>query len=164
MENQTVKNNRINLCDSCKNVFPECNAKVGDILFGDGKGKDNICACSLYTPVFNERAIEDTEKSFPDRFLTDIDRKLLLAKIIRYTSTDISNTLPAEIRLEVKLKDSNIINLFVERGNKDTVRQIFISIGAHLRKVLTSNPELCLGMNIEKDIKIVSDIKNINLH
>ena len=39
--------NHVHLCDSCRYSYPDCpdDAKV---IFGDGKGHDNICACSKY--------------------------------------------------------------------------------------------------------------------
>lgn len=43
-----VLNNSINLCDSCKYDFPECPSGKDDVLFGDGKGNDNICCCNKY--------------------------------------------------------------------------------------------------------------------
>jgi len=42
---RTVENNRVNLCDSCMDSYPECNSEV---LFGDGIGNDNICCCNRY--------------------------------------------------------------------------------------------------------------------
>lgn len=45
-----VKYNKVNLCDSCREEFPECHAVTGDIIFGDGEGEDNICACRYYIP------------------------------------------------------------------------------------------------------------------
>lgn len=42
--------NEVNLCDSCKQTYPECPSTIEDVLFGDGKGDDNICACNKYEP------------------------------------------------------------------------------------------------------------------
>ena len=47
-DGKTVTNNKVNLCDSCQNNYPECN---GDVLFGDGVGNDNICCCNCYKPL-----------------------------------------------------------------------------------------------------------------
>ena len=47
-----ILNNKVNLCDSCKHDYPECNGKV---VFGDGKGMDNICCCNEYVPVRTKR-------------------------------------------------------------------------------------------------------------
>lgn len=43
-----VVNNTVNLCSSCRYVIPECKATFEDILFGDGIGNDNVCACRFY--------------------------------------------------------------------------------------------------------------------
>ena len=47
----TICNNAVNLCDSCRGEYPACPAKERDVRFGDGKGRDNICACAFYLPV-----------------------------------------------------------------------------------------------------------------
>ena len=44
----TVRDNNVNLCDSCRFTFPDCG--VTDVLFGDGIGNDNICCCGTYEP------------------------------------------------------------------------------------------------------------------
>ena len=44
-------NNQINLCDSCKYLYPACPSMEGDVLFGNGIGNDNICACNKYDPL-----------------------------------------------------------------------------------------------------------------
>ena len=44
----TVEMTKIHLCDSCVSNYPECNATIENINFGDGIGKDNVCACSVY--------------------------------------------------------------------------------------------------------------------
>ena len=41
-------NNQINLCDSCRHTYPDCPAGEDDVLFGNGAGNDNICACGKY--------------------------------------------------------------------------------------------------------------------
>lgn len=45
-----ITNNKVNLCDSCSQVYPDCTSKPEDVYFGDGVGHDNICACSEYRP------------------------------------------------------------------------------------------------------------------
>ena len=47
----TIRNNAVNLCDSCRGEYPVCSAKERDVRFGDGKGRDNICACAYYVPM-----------------------------------------------------------------------------------------------------------------
>ena len=46
-----VENNEVNLCDSCIYDYPECPCEANDVLFGDGKGHDNICCCNKYKPI-----------------------------------------------------------------------------------------------------------------
>lgn len=43
--------NQINLCDSCDYSFPDCPSKNDDVIFGNGIGNDNICACNKYKPT-----------------------------------------------------------------------------------------------------------------
>lgn len=45
----SIENNSIHLCDSCLNKYPECDAV--EIIFGDGRGDDNICCCNKYEPI-----------------------------------------------------------------------------------------------------------------
>ena len=45
------ENNKVHLCDSCKELYPECPADGEDMLWGDGKGNDNICCCAYYVPL-----------------------------------------------------------------------------------------------------------------
>ena len=42
--------NQVHLCDSCRHVYPECPSGKNDVIFGNGKGNDNICACNKYDP------------------------------------------------------------------------------------------------------------------
>lgn len=42
--------NEVNLCDSCKHTYPECPSIISDVIFGNGTGNDNICACAKYIP------------------------------------------------------------------------------------------------------------------
>ena len=42
--------NQINLCDSCDYSYPDCPSKDDDVIFGNGIGNDNICACNKYKP------------------------------------------------------------------------------------------------------------------
>lgn len=42
--------NQVHLCDSCRHVYPECPSEKDDVIFGNGKGNDNICACNKYEP------------------------------------------------------------------------------------------------------------------
>lgn len=50
--NQFRINNQINLCDSCKYLYPACpSGEEDDVIFGNGIGNDNICACNKYDPL-----------------------------------------------------------------------------------------------------------------
>ena len=51
MENET------HLCDSCHEEMPECDPKY--IIFGTGKGKDNIAACNIHNPVHTRNYEEE---------------------------------------------------------------------------------------------------------
>lgn len=42
--------NQVHLCDSCRHVYPECPSGKDDVIFGNGKGNDNICTCNKYEP------------------------------------------------------------------------------------------------------------------
>jgi len=44
--------NKVNLCDSCRNYFADCEIDEDDVIFGDGEGRDNVCACSKYRPWY----------------------------------------------------------------------------------------------------------------
>ena len=46
-----VKNNEIHLCNSCCREYPKCDDEKCDVLFGDGRGNDNICCCNKYQPL-----------------------------------------------------------------------------------------------------------------
>lgn len=48
------RDNKVNLCDSCRNHYPDCDANKSVIIFGTGKGNDNVCACSKYSPWISE--------------------------------------------------------------------------------------------------------------
>lgn len=46
--------NQVNLCDSCRYVFPECPGEDSGVLYGNGTGNDNICSCKDYYPRYVE--------------------------------------------------------------------------------------------------------------
>ena len=50
MENN-MENNKVNLCKSCCQNYPECSAEDEDVIFGDSIGDDNICCCRKYEPL-----------------------------------------------------------------------------------------------------------------
>lgn len=47
IEELSKPQNTVHLCESCKYQYPECPADVG-VVFGTGKGNDNICQCADY--------------------------------------------------------------------------------------------------------------------
>lgn len=142
------KTNEINICDSC--LYNEvCKTKNTN----DENG-NNIMTCNEYKPTEDKPIIEDTEDFFPNRFLTSKERALLVAKIIKYTATSISNTLPVEDRLNSKLADSNIIVRFLTNCPESLVNELFLQIGANIRILLTQNP-VSLGLEKEKPINII---------
>lgn len=50
----SITDNSVNLCDSCVNQIPECWNRceiICEVIFGDGKGYDNICCCNGYKPL-----------------------------------------------------------------------------------------------------------------
>ena len=58
-----VSGNQVHLCDSCKYAYPEC--PDSKVIFGDGIGHDNICACSNYearNKAMSERTAKVTYK------------------------------------------------------------------------------------------------------
>lgn len=40
--------NQVHLCGFCKYDYPECPAGMSDIIFGNGKEQDNVCACAKF--------------------------------------------------------------------------------------------------------------------
>ena len=43
--------NQAHLCDSCSYTYPECPSVYTYMIYGNGTGNDNICACSKYLPL-----------------------------------------------------------------------------------------------------------------
>lgn len=50
MQPTAQPDNQTNLCDSCDYSYPDCPSKYDDVIFGNGIGNDNICACNKYKP------------------------------------------------------------------------------------------------------------------
>lgn len=46
----SITNNKVHLCNSCRSEYPNCGADTNDVMFGDGTGNDNICCCAMYNP------------------------------------------------------------------------------------------------------------------
>ena len=49
--------NQINLCDSCDYSYPDCPSESDDVIFGNGIGNDNICACNKYKPSAQQEIV-----------------------------------------------------------------------------------------------------------
>ena len=49
-----MKDTKINLCDNCAFEIPECAATPGDVVYGDGRGNDNVIECSKYEKLKGE--------------------------------------------------------------------------------------------------------------
>ncbi len=50
MEIDSISNNEVNLCDSCCEQYPSCPQDL-KVIFGDGVGNDNVCACNKYDAI-----------------------------------------------------------------------------------------------------------------
>lgn len=59
------RNNKVRLCDSCRNQYADCEADDDDVIFGDGEGNDNVCACSKYSPWYAPKSRLELEGSTP---------------------------------------------------------------------------------------------------
>ena len=56
-------NNQVHLCDFCKYNYPECLTEGSDVIFGNGMGHDNICACTKFE-IKQERTAKVKSKSY----------------------------------------------------------------------------------------------------
>lgn len=54
--------NQVHLCGFCKYDYPECPAEMSDVIFGNGTGHDNICACAKFE-IKPERIATETEQT-----------------------------------------------------------------------------------------------------
>lgn len=98
--------------------------------------------------------IEDSEKYFPNRTLTIKEKKLILAQLLRFSTVELSETLPVDDRLNSKLVDSNIINRFIKNCPNGYVEQIWLQLSCDLRILLTKN-KITLGLENEV---VINDI------
>lgn len=87
------KGYQYNLCDSCMETIPECPGD--DIIYGTGKGNDNVAACSAYKPktAKNIQAILKVWHShnFPD-ITADEQFKLIIEEIGEFARADIKSS------------------------------------------------------------------------
>ena len=55
--------NDVNLCDSCHEEQPTCGPNF--VIYGTGKGSDNIAACDIYNPVHVRHYDEERSNTIP---------------------------------------------------------------------------------------------------
>ena len=65
--------NQVHLCGFCKYGYPECPAEMSDVIFGNGIGHDNVCACAKYVP-----SAEPERKWIPFEVALPNDRQKVL--------------------------------------------------------------------------------------
>lgn len=65
-------NNKVNLCDSCRKVYPECESTANDIFFGNGVSNDNVCACPHYEPKERKKGKWIKGAEISNRYLEDV--------------------------------------------------------------------------------------------
>lgn len=86
------RDNKVNLCDSCRNHFADCEADDDDVIFGDGEGNDNVCACSKYSPWYAPKSRwtfdDDTPWKRLNGLVMDINPVEIADKIL---ADDLSN-------------------------------------------------------------------------
>ena len=57
--------NQVHLCDSCHYSYPVCPTMNNDVIFGNGIGHDNICACAKFE-IKPEQTVKVYHKQAPD--------------------------------------------------------------------------------------------------
>ena len=57
--------NQVHLCIFCKYSYPECSAEMSDVIFGNGIGHDNVCACAKFE-IKPKRTAKIYKKQAPD--------------------------------------------------------------------------------------------------
>lgn len=94
-------NNQVNLCNSCTYTYPECPSEKDDVIFGNGIGNDNICACNKYQPtvqpvatdtnvgdtISRQQAIDALDKRFDNIPMEQTAEILKLRKDLRELPT-----------------------------------------------------------------------------
>jgi len=55
--------NEVYLCDFCKYDYPECPTKCSDVIFGNGMGHNNVCACAKFE-IKPERTAKVKSKNY----------------------------------------------------------------------------------------------------
>lgn len=73
--------NKINLCDSCCQIFPKCTHE--HIIFGDGLGDDNICCCDIYVHVTCTGRNKKTKEKMSLQEFTDSSFQAVALEILQ---------------------------------------------------------------------------------
>lgn len=102
--------------------------------------------------------IDDNEQHFPKRRLTSYEKKLLIAKLIKYTSTDLSNTVDPSERLRIKLADSRLIQRFITHCKDEDLASVLLDTGAWIRNLISSNKHI-IGLQPQGSIVVVKEDK-----
>lgn len=131
---------RVDLCNSCVKEFDSCDS--GKIIFDNVLTKEKVIACAIYEPFVSKDKVEDNESNFPNRELSLMEMKLLIAKIIKYTANDIALALPPEHQLQEKILSSNMNVRLIHHCPDMLVRPLFTNIGASIRLHLSTKSEL----------------------
>ena len=71
-----LPDNQINLCDSCDYSYPECPSEKDDVIFGNGIGNDNICACNKYKPFAQPERKKGRWEQVEVSYLSDMDAEI----------------------------------------------------------------------------------------
>lgn len=80
--------NMVNLCDSCRDRFADCDANDDDVIFGDGEGHDNVYACSKYHPWYAPKSRFAPEVDTPWKKLNGLVMDINPAEITDQISRD----------------------------------------------------------------------------
>ena len=56
-----IENNKVHLCLSCSYDYPNCPIDM-EIIFGDSIGKDNICCCNQYEPMWTKEMLATVQR------------------------------------------------------------------------------------------------------
>jgi len=105
-----VIDNQVNLCDSCRFVFPECPAEAKDMIYGNGTGNDNICACKNYCPryvdflnggtVYVAKVSSDPEQKVQEYETGAISAEAIRKDVLRGPIENMNLNQPADIAAE----------------------------------------------------------------
>lgn len=72
----TQPDNQVHLCNSCKHNYPYCPSGSKDVIFGNGNGNDNICACNKYKPSAQSEPLHINLNEWVKVKLTDLGKEI----------------------------------------------------------------------------------------